>query len=705
MVGAFGAGLGVGWRSQRHERLGEATRVHEFESLVYNFPSALTIKNLDGQFTYVNACFVEWYGFDPSAAGRKTTEIWNCEVSQQMLALEAEVLESGEIRQLENRYTDGEGRHRELLTLKFPVWNGEGKVTAVGTIDTDVTQRWRLERALREKSRLLEATLESMDQGITMIDEQFRVTVFNERFMTLLRIPPDEFRAGEPVEKLVRFCAARGDYGGGDIEARVRQRLYEIHTADTHKKLRILRSGQVIESRTRQAPDGGLVITYADVTENHALTTELEHRARHDPLTGLVNRWGFENRLSRLLEREAPTTSEHVMCYLDLDHFKVINDSCGHHGGDQVLRELSGLLSQVVRKRDTFARLGGDEFAVLMEHCTLAQAQRVANAILTAVEQYRFSWLGQSFQLGVSIGIVPIVPGQEVADVLRNADTACYVAKDHGGSHVHVYESGDERVAQREADSAWISRINSALDDQRFCLYCQQMTPVGDRRGSSAKHYEILLRMRDENGAMISPDTFLPAAERHRMMRRIDRWAVEQTFSWLAAHSRHCDSVDAYSINLSGQSVGDARLTDFLIAQHAHVRPGQICFEITETAALHDASEAVRFINTLRACGYEFSLDDFGTGMASFAYLRSLPVDWVKIDGSFVRDINHNPVSLAMVRSINEIAHLMGKRTVAECVETPEPLAVLTSLGVDYVQGFAIHEPQPLEAILASSAA
>lgn len=392
---------------------------------------------------------------------------------------------------------------------------------------------------------------------------------------------------------------------------------------------------------------------------------------------------------------------EHAICYLDLDQFKVINDTCGHVAGDELLRQLGILLPQHVRRNDTLARLGGDEFGVLLENCTLRQACRVANDLRKSIEEFRFVWGAKTFSLGASIGLV-LVTGQDqsLVEILAAADAACYVAKDSGRNRIHVYHEEDSELSARKGEMQWLNRTQQALSEDRFCLYYQPIDASTD--SDNTLHYEVLLRMLDEQGEIILPGAFLPAAERYDLMPRLDRWVLEKTLSLLGANPRHLARLSQCAINLSGQSVTDHGFTDFVIEtlQANSVPADKICFEITETTAIGNLVGAIQFINTLKALGCRFALDDFGSGMSSFAYLKTLPVDYLKIDGVFISDMMDDPINLAMVQSINSIAQVMGKATIAEFVESEAIYDCLVDMGVDYLQGYHISRPQPLAQLL-----
>ncbi len=428
----------------------------------------------------------------------------------------------------------------------------------------------------------------------------------------------------------------------------------------------------------------------------------IEHMAFHDSLTGLINRHEFERRLERVLNSAAADNSEHALCYLDLDQFKVVNDTCGHIAGDELLRQISGVLAERVRQRDTLARLGGDEFGVLMEHCSLEKAQRVAISLCRVVEDFQFVWEDKLFRLGVSIGVVPITgEGKTLTSLLSAADSACYQAKEEGRNRVHVYHENDKEMVNRLGEMQWVSRIHRALEADRFQLVSQPIQPLGGRE-TKGRHFEILLRMQDENRGLVFPGAFLPAAERYNLCAQIDRWMVKATLDWLNGPTVDLDRLYLCCVNLSAQSLGAEGFQEFITEtfDRTNIPPERICFEITETAAITNLANAMQFIQSLKDLGCQFALDDFGSGLCSFAYLRNLPVDFLKIDGVFVRDMVNNSIDRAMVKSINDIGQVMGKYTIAEFVETDSILSALEEIGVDFGQGFAIGEPQPIDAVV-----
>lgn len=440
------------------------------------------------------------------------------------------------------------------------------------------------------------------------------------------------------------------------------------------------------------------------------LEEKIVYQASHDSLTGLVNRVEFDKSLQYAIESARTQKVGHALGYLDLDQFKIVNDTCGHAAGDELLRQIGKLLQDQMRKQDTLARLGGDEFGVVMENCTLQQARRVAEKVRRAVAAFRFAWEGQVFRLGVSIGLVPITEASEgVSNLLIAADSACYAAKDEGRNRVHVYHLDDIDLARRQGEMQWMARIDQALEDGRFQIWRQSIVPV--TAGSDAgDQFELLLRLVDENGEIIRPGVFLPAAERYGLATKLDRWVISTALSSLQRDLDALRRLRMCFINLSSTSLADEEFLEFVCKQldESEVPSEKICFEITETAAIANMSRAMVFMTTIKGIGCRFALDDFGSGLSSFEYLKKLPVDYLKIDGTFVKDILDEEVDLAFVRSINDVSKVMGKFTIAEFVESKMILEKLRELGVDYAQGYGICYPTPFgdaDASLAASVA
>jgi diguanylate cyclase (GGDEF)-like protein len=426
---------------------------------------------------------------------------------------------------------------------------------------------------------------------------------------------------------------------------------------------------------------------------------QLQYQASHDPLTGLINRREFEERLERAVSHASTNSATHALLYMDLDRFKIVNDTCGHAAGDELLQQLGQLLLGPVRQRDTLGRLGGDEFGMLLENCPLEKAIAIAENLLAATESFRFSWEGEHFSLGISIGIAPIDHSTgDLASAMRAADSACYLAKESGRNRIQVADMGNRHLRERHNQVQWLPRLKRALEEDRFALHFQPIVPCSGAR-PQGRHIEILLRMIDDDGALLSPGAFLPAAEKYNLIEDIDRRVIGRTLAWLAHESvdNHCPP--RVSINLSARSIGNQETLNFILQQLevTGVSPQQLCFEVTETAVMSNITAATGFMLTLCGHGVRFCLDDVGSGLSSFTCMKKLPVDFIKVDGGLVRDILSNPVDHAMVRAINKLGHLLGKQTIAEFVETTDVADELRKMGVDHMQGYAFAQPQSLD--------
>jgi diguanylate cyclase (GGDEF)-like protein len=446
------------------------------------------------------------------------------------------------------------------------------------------------------------------------------------------------------------------------------------------------------EERRREA------VAQKDAVEVQHLSAKLSHQARHDILTGLANRHAFELRLANSLEAARQEGRQHVFCFIDVDYFHRINDACGHTAGDELLRQLGGLLSQQRRSGDLAARLGSDQFGLILSDCSLDDGRQIIQKLHQQMKQFVFRWEEGSYDLSVSIGLVPVTrESDNVAALFSAAETACNVAKDEGRNRIHIGDAQDAQLTQRLTEIQWISRINKALGENRFHLYYQTIEPINPVE-SEGEHYEILLRMEGDDGQIIPPGEFLPAAEHYHLSPQIDRWVIRNTIGWLDDHPDQLQALSLCSINLSGLSIGDEEMLGFIqeTLARSEVPPGKICFEVTETAAIAHLDAAVNFMQTLKATGIRFSLDDFGTGLSSFAYLRTLPVDFLKIDGMFVRHIDRNIIDWTLVKSINDMGQIMGKQTIAEFVENEDIYNQLHEIGANYAQGYLLSRPSPL---------
>jgi diguanylate cyclase (GGDEF)-like protein len=439
-----------------------------------------------------------------------------------------------------------------------------------------------------------------------------------------------------------------------------------------------------------------LLLVCEDITEARDLSEKIAYQACHDALTGLANRSEFDRYVKKAMELVYTDNSEHVLCYLDLDQFKVINDTCGHLAGDELLRQLGDLLRRNMRGQDFISRLGGDEFGVLMYYCSMSEAVFLCENLRDIIREFRFAWEGKSFSIGVSIGLSAINKASRSAvNLFKEADSACYAAKDKGRNRIHVYSPDDEELALRQGEMQWVEKIRRGIENNSFRLYGQPIVPLAKHDKEEGLHFETLIRYCDDSGRIVPPSAFLPAAERYGLAPELDRWVIGTMFEFIATTPHFLEQLSLCSVNLSGLSFCDETMLEFIYEQFDlwKVPTDKICFEITETAAIANLSSTIRFINSLREYGCLFSLDDFGSGLSSFGYLKNLPVDFLKIDGLFVKDILEDKVDLAMVKSINEVGHVMGKKTIAEFVENEAIFNLLNVLGVDYAQGYGIGKP------------
>lgn len=570
----------------------------------------------------------------------------------------------------------------------------------------DITQRKVAESALEEEKERVQVTLASIGDGVITTDTNGRINylnpvaesllgcgfrdVFGRRLGDMLHLSDIDGRdmTADPLQLCMQ----------GDQAMNLSNRSLTLKRSDdTEYEVQI--SASPIRNRSDQVM--GCVLVLRDVTELHNLTRKMSYQATHDSLTGLINRAEFERRLNLALDDVGDNGGSHIMLYLDLDQFMVVNDTCGHSAGDEMLRQLTARLQSQIRNGDTLARLGGDEFGVLLKDCSVARAQAFAEEIRCLIRLFRFTWEDKVFEIGVSIGLVAIdADSGLVADVLRAADSACYIAKDQGRNRVHIYQPDDLALVDHQGQMIWMQRLKKALNEDRFSLFIQEIQPLyGDDSGYA--HGEILCRMISEEGNLISPLDYLPAAERYHLMPQVDRWVLNHALRWMHEAGNRPGVPKVCGINLSGQSIGDSGFQDYVVQtlEHAGVAPERICFEITETAVIGNLQSATAFIQRLRSMGCRFALDDFGSGLSSFGYLKHLPVDYLKIDGCFVRDMVHDGRDYALVESIHRLGTVLGMQTIAEYALDDDTLKALKDMGVHYAQGYAIGRPRPLDEI------
>ncbi len=578
----------------------------------------------------------------------------------------------------------------------------QGNIAGVEGTTRDITKiRLTQEELFKEKERA-QVTLESIGDGVITTDVSGSIEYVNPVAEQICGWSEEEAET-QPFEKVFRFIEESTRL---PIESPILQCLEKRHPVNSDvETILVGKHGRefAVEFsaspiRDRNGSLVGVVVGLHDVTEMRQLSQQLTHQATHDSLTGLINRHEFELRLKAALDSAFHDDVQHALCYLDLDQFKIVNDTCGHIAGDKLLKQVTSRLRDKVRNSDTLARLGGDEFGVLLWDCPLETAQKISDDLRKAVNEFRFSWEDRVFEVGVSIGLVPIDDKSgTLTDVLSAADSACYAAKDQGRNRVHVYQPDDTLLTARHGEMQWVSRITSALEEDRLLLYGQHIKSLVDE---NIDHWELLVRLKGEDGEVIPPMAFIPAAERYHIMPAIDRWVLKRAFSLIVDHDHlAADDAPIFNFNLSGQSLSDDGLFNFLVNEidESGINPEKICFEITETAAIADLAHATRFIAIMTGLGCRFALDDFGSGLSSFGYLKNLNVSYLKIDGGFVRNMVDDAIDYAMVESINHVGHMLGIKTIAEFVESDKILDAVTKLGVDYAQGYNISKPIPID--------
>ncbi|MDJ0938894.1 MAG: EAL domain-containing protein [Woeseiaceae bacterium] len=686
-------------RQQDEDRLRSSEA--RYRGLFENVVDGVYIASRDGELVAANPALVEMLGYDSVEELKSvglTTMLYVNPVDRERVFARLEA--DGIVKNFEYRLRRKDGEEIVVLENARAVYDDDGHIVAhEGTI-TDITERKRAETRVFEEKERAQVTLQSIGDGVITTDADGNVDYINPVAQDLTGWDMRSAR-GRPVTEIMTLI---NEHTRATVENPVVRCLKDGRVITlAENSVLITKQSDEIPIQDSAAPIRdrigniiGSVMVFHDTSKESRLFRQLSYQASHDALTGLINRREFENRVVQGLdELRGNTELTHAMLYLDLDQFKVVNDTFGHTAGDELLRQLSEIVQTNIRSTDVFARLGGDEFGILLERCDEKRAMEVAEAIRDEVEGYRFEWQDSFTTIRVSIGVVMVTAEAEsVASVMSSADVACYSAKDMGRNQVHLYKDSDASL--RHEEMKWVSRITSAVEDDRLELFFQPIISIGDKdSGDRRGHYELLLRMRDENGELVSPDQFIPAAERYNLMSTLDRWVIHKSLSELADRNKDGDARYTIAINLSGTSLSEDRFLDFVIKElkSQKLPNGAICFEITETAAISNLSRVIHFMQTLKKLGCRFSLDDFGSGLSSFTYLKNLPVDYLKIDGQFVSNVAEDSVDESMVKAISEVGHAMGIETIAERVETKQVLEKLGSLGVEFAQGYYIARP------------
>ena len=675
-----------------------------YRGLFENTVDGVYIATREGEIITVNPALVQMLGYDSAedlkSIGRTTMLYVNPIDRERVFArLEAQ----GFVKNFEYRLRRKDGTEIVVLENSRAVYDDNGKVIAhEGTI-TDITERKRAETQVFEEKERAQVTLQSIGDGVITTDANGNIDYINPVAQDLTGWDMRRAR-GKPVSDIMMLV---NEHTRATVESPVIRCLKEGRVITLPKNtVLITKDSEEVPIQDSAAPIRdrignviGSVMVFHDVSKESRMFRQLSYQASHDTLTGLINRREFENRIEGALEYIRGNAEEtHALLYIDLDQFKVVNDTFGHVAGDALLRHASEIIQSKIRVSDVLARLGGDEYGILLERCSDERAIDVAEEIRSAIEGYRFEWKDSFTTIRCSIGVVIVTSeNAAVADLMSAADVACYSAKDMGRNQVHLYRDSDASL--RHEEMKWVSRITSAVEDGRFELFYQPIIGIGDTEGERRGHYELLLRMRDEKGVLISPDQFIPAAERYNLMSTLDRWVIHEALSQLADRTDEGEARYTLAINLSGTSLSEDRFLDFVIDElkTQKLPAGAICFEITETAAISNLSRVVYFMQTLKRLGCKFSLDDFGSGLSSFTYLKNLPVDYLKIDGHFISHVAEDAVDESMVKAIREVGHAMGIETIAERVESREVLDKLGSLGVEFAQGYYIARPESIQ--------
>lgn len=564
--------------------------------------------------------------------------------------------------------------------------------------------KFHSEQHIKKQERLFSAILHSVNDGLIAVDNDMTVLFINPVASHMSGWTEEECR-GKPIQQILSMIDSKslnpilpamlpeGESSNRFRDVILKGRLGQSFILDG-AITKIHQAGNEVE---------GYVIAFRDVTELRKLSATVDYQTSHDKLTGLGNREDFALKLQTVLEELARYGGSHTLLQLDVDRFKIVNDTCGTMAGDELLRQVATYIQTLTQRNDVAARLGGDEFAVLLKDCVLENAMQVAQRLQEAVQNHKFIWQNNLFPITLSIGLVPLSgEDTDIHIVMAAADDACYIAKEEGGNRIRVFQRNEEKYILRRGQMEWVSKINQALETDKFRLWYQLIEPVRPLPGIHPK-LEILIRMEGDDGSIISPGAFIPSAERYGLISAIDRWVFETAIkTWVQLKAQSHNLVERlFSINLSGATLLDETFIDFAlnITSQYGVSPGNFCLEITETSAIQNLSYAIRFIEKLKSHGFTFSLDDFGSGFSSFNYLKNLPVDYLKIDGSIVQNIDESLINFTMVESINSMGHVIGLKTIAEFARTPSIIERLHRIGVDYAQGYAIAEPKPFPPI------
>jgi len=681
----------------------------ELTNILDNMTDIFYQTDSDGRITRISKSIEKLMGYTVAEVMGTCMADHYVHPEQRELFIDRLMENNGQISNYITQLHHKDGRERMFSTAAHFTYDEDGNIAGVEGTSRDVTQLYKAQQSLREEKQRATITLEGIGDGVVTVSNDGIIIYINPAARNLSILESEELE-GMFFDVVLPIA----DESGMNPLRELIQAQFEVtddtiicekgllnHTDGTEFIIDIT-AGRLTDTDNETL---GFVYLLRDVTETVLMHSQLNYQATHDALTGLINRTEFERRLIQTIYDSRDYKTQNALLYIDLDQFKIVNDTCGHQVGDELLKQITTIMSSAGRESDTLARLGGDEFGLIMTHCPPERAYKIGDQLRQKIKDFRFIWENKSFEVGASIGLVPITEdSRNSQELLRAADSACYLAKESGRNRIYIYQDDDENLQKQHGEMNWIHRITKALEEDQFLLYAQEIRPL-DRTSRHPPHFEVLIRLREENGDITPPMAFIPAAERYNLMPSIDRWVVKTAFSELSKQIlKEGSKTVTLSINLSGQSLGDANFLNFITRQFSKYKfPAQlICFEVTETAAITNLTDAMKLFDELKKRGCSFSLDDFGSGLSSFNYLKNLPVDYVKIDGAFVKDMVSDEIDREMVESINRIGHLMGIQTIAEFVENKEIETLLRKVGVDFVQGYGIAKPLPLKMVFES---
>jgi diguanylate cyclase (GGDEF)-like protein/PAS domain S-box-containing protein len=676
-------------------------------AIVESTDDAVISKKLDGTVLSWNPAAERMFGYSAvEMIGRSIRRLFPPERDSEEDLLLTSIARGERVAHFETVRIRKDGTSLPVSVTLSPLRDEQGRIIGAAKIARDITERQRMVGALAEQSERFRVTLRSIADAVISTDARGNVDFVNPAAQRLTGWNQSE-ALGRPIEQVFHIVR---EQTGQPADNPIRRCLAELQPVGLpDQTLLVCRDGSKRSIEDSAAPifdahgvTRGAVLVFHDVSEQRRLASQMKFHSTHDGLTSLLNRGEFEAMLEQRLRQPRGQDGD-VVLYIDLDQFKLVNDACGHAVGDRLLQQIATLVMEQISPHDTLARLGGDEFGVLLYRRDIASAQSQAWKICAAVDEFRFAHDGRQFRIGASIGLVPLDDTWNSSTaVLQAADAACYAAKEEGRNRVHSWYDLDKAVRARKGEMELVTHLSEVMEANRLLLYAQRIVPAQGQHAQ--QHYEVLLRVPDAKGRIASPGAFLPAAERYQMAARVDRWVVQAVFSWMRANPEVMQDIGTLAVNLSGQSIGDRSFHRTIIDALASpgFDPARLCFEITETAAITNLADATEFMSQLRALGVRISLDDFGAGASYFGYLKSVAADYLKIDGQFVQNIVHDRIDQAAVRCFCDIARSVGMQTIAECVESEAAADLLRALGVNFLQGFHFHRPEPLERVVAA---